>query len=62
MSLTKQRKQLLFLSLNIIKYRVTFGDNEGDPAKPKPTDKLQSLEQINSASRLLACLEEIIYG
>jgi len=38
MFVTKQRKQLFFLSLNILRSIENFGDDEGDPAKPKQID------------------------
>lgn len=58
----KQRKQLGLLSLNIVKDIENFGGDRGHPAKLKQIDYLQSLKQINSGSRLLACLQEIMYG
>lgn len=38
MVLTKQRKRLLFLSLNILKGIENFGDDEGNAAKLKQID------------------------
>lgn len=38
MFLTKQRKRLVFLSLNILKGIENFEDDEGDPAKLEQVD------------------------
>lgn len=58
----KQRKQLLPLSLNIVKDTENFRGDKSDPAKLKQINSLQSFKQINSGSRLVACLQEIMYG
>lgn len=58
----KQRKQLPHLSLNIVKDIENFRGDKSDPAKLKQINSLQSFKQINSGSRIPACLQEIMYG